>query len=353
MSTPSVLPYALSPEKMVSAPVDRAALKEATVLVTGATGFIGGWVARSLLGLGSTVRALVRTSAQAEAMAAQGLHPVLADLAETSQDLLTREMKGCDFVVHSGAWTGDQATQDQGWEINVQATYDLTEAARRARVRRFLFISSVAVYGLNAAPLIDESAPVPPVGQLYPLSKIAAESTVMGCGIPWTIIRPASTFGPLGTAWSLRPIELIKENRLRLLGRDDGLVNPGYIENFVPGLLAALTVPQAAGEIFNLCDGYTVTYRTWYLRHARMVGRDRLPTLPGGVLALANTPFARLARRLVGRPAIGPWSVHFRRNPSRFSIDKARRLLGYDPRIDFDTAMQRTEDWLRAAGHVL
>lgn len=334
------------------AQADRPALQQTPILVTGATGFIGGWAARSLAAAGAVVRTLVRTPEQAQRMAGQGLHPVLADLAQSSTDDLLAAVDGCRFVVHCGAWTGDQATEASGWAINVLGTKNLAAAARRAGVERFLFTSSVAVYGLNAAPLIDETAPTPPVGQLYPDSKIAAEQVVQAAGLPWTIIRPASTFGPEGTAWSVRPIELIKANRLRLLGRDQGLVNPGYIENFMPTFLAALTAPQAQGEIFNLCDGYTVTYREWYLRHARMVGRERLPGMPGAVLALANTPFAQVARRLLGRPSIGPWSVHFRRNPSRFSIEKAHRLLGHDPRIDFETAMQRTESWLRAAGHL-
>lgn len=324
-----------------------------TILVTGATGFIGAWVARALVQKGATVRVLVRTVAQAQSLAKEGFIPMLGDLGSSDgDDALTAAASSCHRVVHCAAWTGEAAQADRGWAINVEGTQRLVNAAAQANVTRFLYVSSVAVYGLNAASVIDETTPLTPVGQLYPDSKIAAEAVVRTSGVPWTIIRPASTFGPEGTAWSLRLIELIQENRLRLLGRDQGLVNPGYIENFVPGLLTALTAPQAEGEIFNLCDGYTVTYRDWYLRHARMVGRDRLPALPGAVMLLARTPFADLARRLMGRPSIGPWSVHFRRNPSRFSIDKARRLLGYDPRIDFETAMQRTEDWLRAAGHL-
>ncbi len=338
-------------------------LSHETILVTGATGFIGAWVARALAAQGATVRVLVRTPAQAHTQSELGFVPVLADLGKNETSIsgsspggptdLIAGVRGCQRVVHCAAWTGEAGNEDQGWAINVEGTRRLVDAAAQTGLTRFLYVSSVAVYGLNSDAVIDETAPLTPVGQLYPDSKIAAEAVVRRGGVPWTIIRPASTFGPEGTAWSLRPIELIQANRLRLLGRDQGLVNPGYIENFVPGLLSALTAPQAEGEIFNLCDGYTVTYRDWYLRHARMVGRDRLPSLPGAVLFLARTPLADLARRLMGRPSIGPWSVHFRTNPSRFSIDKARRLLAYDPRIDFDTAMQRTEAWLRAAGHVI
>ena len=80
-------------------------------------------------------------------------------------------------------------------------------AAQAAGVERFIYISSVAVYGVNGAPLVDESMPTPPVGQAYSDSKIAAETLVRGSGLPYVIIRPASTYGPRGTAWTVGPIE--------------------------------------------------------------------------------------------------------------------------------------------------
>jgi nucleoside-diphosphate-sugar epimerase len=210
----------------------------------------------------------------------------------------------------------------------------------------------VAVYGVNRAPLIDESAPTPPVGQRYPDSKIAAEALVRGSWLPWVIVRPASTYGPRGGAWTIGPIEQIKAGRLVLLGRDAGLVTTGYIDNVVDGLLLALAQPIAVGQAFNLCDDRAVTFREFYLAYARMLGKERLPTVPGWFATLARTTPAGLARRLLGRPAIGPWSLHFRRNPSQFSVAKAGRLLGYAPAVDFAEGMRRTEAWLRAAGYL-
>ena len=83
-----------------------------------------------------------------------------------------------------------------------------------------------------------------------------------------------------------------------------------------------------------------------------MLGKESLPTVPGWFAGLARSGPGRLARRLAGRPTVGPWSLHFRRNPSQFSVAKAQRLLGYAPRVDFAEGMRRTEAWLRAAGYL-
>jgi len=323
-------------------------------LITGVTGFMGSHLAERLLAEGIAVRGLARRPADAAFLAQQGAEIVQADLAERAG--LERAVRDCQVVLHTAAWTGGPGLDEQqAWTINVAATGWLLQAAASAGAQRFIYFSSVAVYGLNAAPLIDESAPTPPVGQLYPDSKIAAETLVRAAqtdGLPTTIIRPASTYGPRGSAWTIGPVEQIKAGRLVLLGEDRGLVNTGYIDNLVEGVLLALHSPAAAGETFNLCDGTAITYREYYQRYAAMLGRERLPVYPAWLARGAVSPPGRWLRRLLGRPVPGPWSYHFRFNPSRFSIAKAQHLLGYAPAIDLDEGMRRTEQWLRAQGYL-
>jgi nucleoside-diphosphate-sugar epimerase len=324
------------------------------VLITGVTGFIGSHLAERLLAAGTAVRGAARRPAAAAWLAGQGAEIVQADLTERAG--LEAAVQGCDVVLHAAAWTGGPEMDERtAWISNVAATGWLAQAAQAAGVQRFVYFSSVAVYGLNPAPVIDESAPTPPVGQLYPDSKIAAETLVRAAqadGLAATIIRPASTYGPRGAAWSIGPVEQIKAGRLVLLGEDCGLVNTGYIDNVVDGVLLALHSPAAVGETFNLCDGAAITYREFYGRYAAMLGRERLPVYPAWLARGAVSPPGRWLRRMLGRPAPGPWSYHFRFNPSRFSIAKAQRVLGYAPAIDLDEGMRRTEQWLRAQGTI-
>lgn len=317
------------------------------VLITGINGFIAGHLAERLLGMGVVVRGLARKPESARWLTGQGAEVVAGDLLDPATVL--HAASGCKSIVHAAAWTGgDGVPDDLAWLTNVEGTKNVLTAAHAVGKPRFVYISSVAVYGLNRAPVIDERAPTPPVGQLYPDSKIAAEAVVRASSLPYVIVRPASTYGPRGDAWTIGPIEQIKRGRLLLLGGDSGLVTPGYIDNVVDGLLLTLTESAALGESFNLCDDRAITYRDFYLAYAHMLGRKRLPTVPAWLLGLSRTPPANLLRQALGKRAVGPWSLHFRQNPSQFSIEHARRLLGYAPRVDFTEGMQRTEKWLRA-----
>jgi nucleoside-diphosphate-sugar epimerase len=321
------------------------------ILITGVNGFIAAHLAERLLALGIAVRGLARRPEAAGWLAQQGVDIRRGDLLD--REALTMAALGCQAIVHAAAWTGGpELAASEAWRVNVEGTTNVLAAARQAEVARCIYISSVAVYGLNRAALVDENMATPPVGQLYPDSKIAAEAVVRAAGLPYVIIRPASTYGPRGTAWTLGPIEAIRRGNLVLLGRDAGLVTPGYIDNVLDGLCLALASPAALGEAFNLCDVRAVTYREFYLAYAAMLGKNTLPTLPAWSVALTGLPPAQWLRRVLGKPAIGPWSRHFRTNPSQFSVAKAQRVLGYAPAVDFAEGMRHTKAWLREAGYL-
>ena len=182
---------------MTTPPPSRQPVYQSTslpILITGITGFIASHLAERLLAEGIPVRGTARRSL------AQTFEIVQADLLDAES--LRRaadgqQAAGCRAVVHAAAWTGGpELSADMAWRTNVEGTANLLAAGQAAGVERFVYISSVAVYGVNAAPLVDESMPTPPVGQLYPDSKIAAEALVRASSLPWVIVRPASTYGP-------------------------------------------------------------------------------------------------------------------------------------------------------------
>lgn len=325
-------------------------LPGAHILVTGANGFIGGHLCEQLRAAGAQVRGLVRSAPRAAWLAEQGISLVEGELTDAAA--LARATAGCAAVIHTAAWTGAPDDPALGEAVNVAGTEAVLHAAAAAQVARVIYFSSVAVYGVNASAVIDETAATPLVGQAYPDSKIRAEAVVRrwaASGLDAVIVRPASTYGPRGGAWTIAPVEQIKAGRLRLLADGRGLVNLGYIDNVVAGTLLALTSAAAAGQTYNLCDGQTMPFHQFYGYYAAMVGVSRLPSVPAWAGKLVISPPGRWARRLLGRQAAGPWSLHYLLNTSRFAIDKAQRELGYAPAIDAAEGMRRTEVWLRQA----
>jgi len=140
------------------------------------------------------VRGTARRSEAADWLAAQGMDIVQADLLD--REGLIRAAEGCGAVVHAAAWTGGPGlSTEQAWRSNVDGTENVLAAAAATGVDRVVYLSSVAVYGLNRSPVIDESAATPPVDQLYPDSKIAAERLVRESSLSTVIVRPASTYG--------------------------------------------------------------------------------------------------------------------------------------------------------------
>jgi nucleoside-diphosphate-sugar epimerase len=320
------------------------------VFITGIGGFIASHLAERLLREGIAVRGLTRRPEAAAWLVTQGAQVTKGDLLDAVA--VARAVAGCRVVVHAAGWAGNASVPpDLAWRTNVEGTANVLTAAKGSSVERFVYISSIAVYGLNRAPQIDESMPTPFVGELYPDSKIAAEAEVRASSLPNIIVRPASTYGPRGEGWTVGVTKQIRHG-MSLLGHDDGLVTPGYIDNVVDGLWLTLTHQGGLGHVFNICDDRAVTYREFYLAYAYMLGLDNLPTVPVWRVMLARTKLAYVLRRVTGRPSAGPWSTHFRFNPSQYSIEKARRLMGYEPQVDFAEGMRRTETWLRANGYL-
>ncbi len=129
-------------------------MSDSTILITGINGFIAGHLAERLLRQGVAVRGTARRTDAAAWLRQQGVEVVQADLVD--RDALAKATEGCSTVVHAAAWTGGaELGAEAGYHVNVDGTANVLEAARAAGVARFIYISSVAVYGCNTAPLID------------------------------------------------------------------------------------------------------------------------------------------------------------------------------------------------------
>ena len=248
------------------------------VFVTGATGFIGSRLAEILtLGKGWQVRALVHNPGNASRLARLPVEMVQGELGSPQE--LQRLVEGCDAVVHCAVGT-NYGNRQKIFDVTVGGTRNLAAAALAARVHRFVHISTIAVHGLNAAGVLDESTPIrPPMGDDYGESKAAAERVILeavGQGLSAAILRPVRVYGPFSQTFINRPLEALAQKRFRLLEAADQPACMVYVDNVVEMIVRALEAPDAAvkGQAFVAADDNDMTWREFYEYFANGLGLD-------------------------------------------------------------------------------
>lgn len=329
-------------------------LKGKTVLVTGATGFIGWRLAERLAREeGAQVRALARSKDKAapfeREMADLPVEIVLGDLSD--RDSLKRAAKDCQVVFHCAALASDRGSREHFYAANVTGTQNLLLATLTSGCRLFVHTSSVSVYGLDPQDGTDENSPFATSNNLYCETKIESEKAVRMAyekeGLPYIIIRPGSVYGPRSSAWTIRPVKALKEGKMFLIGGGKGLINYVYIDNLIDGMLLAVENFEKTCDTFIITDGKSATWEEFFGYYGRMMGRKRLPSLPLPLAHIAALGM-ELGERITGQRAVlTRTAVGFLTRRATFNIEKARRHLGYQPKIDLDEGMQLTEAWLR------
>lgn len=321
------------------------------ILVTGATGFTGGAVARRLADDGQRVVAFVRSLDRARALAQAGIELREVDIAQ--RDAVFEHFERFAKVFHiAAAFRTEHSTLDEFRAVNVEATRHLLDAARQHGVGRFIHCSTVGVQGEIDDPPAAEDYRYGP-GDHYQQSKLEGEQLALeyfDAGIPGTVVRPVGIYGPGDTRF-LKLFRPIARRRFVMIGDGAPLYHLTYIDDLVEGFLLAGERPEALGEVFTIGGPRYTTLNELVGAIAAAVGappvRWRVPYRPVYWAAVAC---AAVCGRLGIAPPLFPRRVEFFSKPRAFSIDKARRLLGYDPQVDLPDGLRRTADWYRAQG---
>jgi nucleoside-diphosphate-sugar epimerase len=166
-----------------------------------------------------------------------------------------------------------------------------------------------------------------------------------------TVIRPGDVYGARSRPWVLRPLELMRKHMFFLIDHGRGTMNHVHVDNLIDGVFAALE-RRAAGEAFNVTDGAPTTFADYFGRLARMLGRKKLPSAPGSIVKSGFSIAGRAGAIFGLTLPVSPAAVDFVRRPHPYSIERARRVLGYEPRISLDRGMADVETALRAAGQL-
>jgi nucleoside-diphosphate-sugar epimerase len=327
------------------------ALRESPVLVTGASGFIGGRLAERLAAEeGARVVGSGRSFTAEKRLRDAGVELARADLTDAAA--MERLCEGKSIIFHLAAWLmRGRGGEADAFAVNVDATRKLVEAASRAGVKRFVLASSVAAYGLPPVDDIDETVPIDVTqGDLYGRTKAlgeeAAREVAARSGISLTILRPVMVYGPGSTGWTVGMLRLVKQGVPVLFGDASGHAYPVYIDDAVDALLLAAVRPEAGGEAFNVSDA-SVDWATFFGYYGRMCGKRprRVPMPLARGIAWANE------RLKLNMPLTTERLKTYVRK-LRYPTGKAARLLGWKVSVSLDEGMRRSEAWLREAGHL-
>ena len=330
-------------------------ISDKTVLITGATGFIGGRLARRLQAdEGVQVRALVRSPQKAAPLEALGVEIIPGDI--TDPKAVREATRGAQIVYHAAAWADEQGDKDAVWAVNVGGTQNMIDAALSENVERFIHISSCAVYGSRQQLDIDESTPPRMTGRVYHDSKVAAEELVFAAhqehGLPVVIPRPSQVYGPGSPQFTIRVIQAVKSGKIILVDGGRHYFKPVYIDNLIDALALCAQVDAAVGEALNITDGEPVPWKDFFEAYGRMAGVDSFPSAPYPA-AYVYAIFKELMSKMTGkRSSINREVVKTFHSRNSFSNAKARRILGWEPAVDFVEGMRRTEAWLRREGYL-
>jgi nucleoside-diphosphate-sugar epimerase len=321
------------------------------VLVTGATGFTGGHLARELQRRGRQVRALVRDPSKADALAKAGIELAPGDLVDAAA--VKRAAEGCDVIYHIAAVYREARHGDDFYRrVNVGGTVNVLDAARDGGVGRVVHCSTVGVHGDITSVPADENAPMSP-GDVYQDTKLEAENiasqrfaTLQG----GTIFRPVGIYGP-GDLRFLKLFKTIYNGSFRMIGSGDVLYHMTYIDDLVDGIIRCGEEAAAAGQVYILSGPRYTTVRELVASVAKAEGRQ-VPRgrIPLGPMMAAATLCEWLCKPLGIEPPLHRRRLDFFIKDRGFTSDKARREIGYQPRVDLEEGLARTFAWYRSAG---
>ena len=318
-----------------------------TALVTGANGFTAIYVCRQLIEKGYKVRGLVRKNADMKLIEGVPVEFHFADLAVDTD--FSTVMKDVDAVYHiAAAYRTENVPRKYFWDVNVEGTRKLLEAAKKAGVKKFVHSSTVGVQGDIENPPAKEEYRYAP-GDYYQESKVDGEKLVLEFyqreKLPISIVRPVGIYGPGDTRF-LKLFKHIYNGKFRMIGSGNVLYHMTFVEDLARGFILAGEKNESVGEIFTIGGEGYLTLGELVEKISKIlnkpVPKTKIPVWPvwfGGLLCeIACKPFGI-------SPPIYRRRVDFFVKDRAFDISKAKRILGYQPRVALDEGLKVTADW--------
>lgn len=325
-------------------------LHNSRVLVTGATGFLGGHLVKRLSTEGTFIRALARRpNRDRHIKDLPNVEIVMGNITDTQH--MKDITEGVDYVFHVAAALGGNL--DHQKRVNVDGTASMTYAAVSADVKRIVHVSSIAYYGFPPPSIVTETTHITQTANPYDITKASAEAmlhTIANAkNLSYSIIRPALIYGPRSHAWTMLMFQLAKRNPTPFIGDGSGYAHPIYVDDVVDLMLTTATHPNADCEIFNCAPDPPPTWREFLGAYASLAGHQNWLSLPKPLFKLL-APVAELGLAVAGEPRALPQMVEFITSQTTYSMQKAKRLLDWQPRVSLSEGILSCVPYLEEKG---
>lgn len=322
-------------------------------VVTGATGFVGSSIVKTLVNFGAEVYALARSSSSPERLADLPLTWLVADV--TKPHTLRGLFEGIDYVIHAAGMLGQAGTAEKEYmKLHVNGTRNvLNELSQNDPQPKALYVSSPGVLGPIEGSPADEKTPLAPSNP-YERSKAAAERLVgvfAAAGSPVIIARPEFIYGP-GDTHVLGLFKAIQQRRFFYIGDGLNMCHPTFIDDAVDGMLRCLE-QGGLGEIYHITGPRPVTFRelATTIANALDVPSPRI-RIPRSVAMIGAAGFEALSKVTRKPPPLSRTGVAFFSEDRSFSWNKAKQELHYEPQFDLQAGIEATVNWYRQRGYL-
>ena len=323
------------------------------ILVTGGTGFTGSHLVRRLLHRGHEVRVIdYQKGIFYDDLNSKGAKIELGGILD--RNLVDRMVKGCEVVHHvAAAFRQLNVPEQHYWDVNVEGTRYLLDAAKRHRVRKFVYCSTQGVHGHIQNSPGNELSPIAPE-DYYQLTKYEGEKVVekyVKEGVDAVILRPTAIYGPGDPGRFLILFRLVSKGTFFMFGDGNTCYHPVYIDNLVDAFELVTEKDGISGETYIIADEHYYTLNELVMSVAKALGSKlRIFHLPFSPLWVAANLCEMVCKPLRVTPPLFRRRVDWFRQNRAFSIEKAKQEIGYKPSVVLEEGLKKTGEWYEAEG---
>ena len=326
------------------------------ILVTGGTGFTGSALVKRLISEGHEVIALdYKEGIQCDTLRSMGAKVFIGSV--TDKDKVEQCMNGVDIVHHlAAAFRELNVPESYYYDVNVNGTRIVLESAYRNGVKKFIYCSTCGVHGNIENPPADEDAPITPA-DYYQRTKYEAEPFVKEYNdkgmMKTVILRPAAIYGPGDPERFFMIFKRVAKGSFPMFGSGDTLYHPLYIDNLIDAFMLCMEPDKGNGREYLIAD------EEYYpiLEIVKKVGQAlnvplKINHYPVTPVVIVGHIVEKVCKPFRITPPIFPRRVDWYRQNRAFDITRAKKELGYVPRIGLDEGLKRTGQWYKEKGYL-